>query len=309
MAMRSGLPLARQSLRLLAERQSDLPDPWPQGARDLFVELLSGGHRAIPVIESLDYFEVWTHLLPEWTPNRSRPQRNVYHRFTVDRHLLETVAEAARLTQRVRRPDLLLVAALLHDIGKGYPGDHTEVGVRLVGPIASRCGFSASDAEVLSRLVEHHLLLPDVATRRDLEDTQTIRGVAEKVETVEFLELLAALTEADSIATGPTAWGEWKAHLVETLAALVTDYISSDGSTRRKRRSFVTQQLESLMAEGETVVQGAGDTVTIVAPIEQEHLAGLFVPSPCAGLMFCKDVIQRSRHGSLSVPSCEPDTP
>ena len=170
------------------------------------------------------------------------------------------------MTQRVRRPDLLLVAALLHDIGKGYPGDHTEVGVRLVGPIASRCGFSASDAEVLSRLVEHHLLLPDVATRRDLEDTQTIRGVAEKVETVEFLELLAALTEADSIATGPTAWGEWKAHLVETLAALVTDYISSDGSTRRKRRSFVTQQLESLMAEGETVVQGAGDTVTIVAP-------------------------------------------
>ena len=91
--MRSGLPLARQSLRLLAERQSDLPDPWPHGARDLFVELLSGGHRAIPVIESLDYFEVWTHLLPEWTPNRSRPQRNVYHRFTVDRHLLETVAK------------------------------------------------------------------------------------------------------------------------------------------------------------------------------------------------------------------------
>ena len=71
--------------------------------------------------------------------------------------------------------------------------------------------ISASDAEVLSRLVEHHLLLPDVATRRDLEDTQTIRVVAEKVETVEFLELLAALTEADSIATGPTAWGEWSA--------------------------------------------------------------------------------------------------
>ena len=310
-AMRSGLPLARQSLRLLAERQSDLPDPWPQGARDLFVELLSGGHRAIPVIESLDYFEVWTHLLPEWTPNRSRPQRNVYHRFTVDRHLLETVAEAARLTQRVRRPDLLLVAALLHDIGKGYPGDHTEVGVRLVGPIASRCGFSASDAEVLSRLVEHHLLLPDVATRRDLEDTQTIRVVAEKVETVEFLELLAALTEADSIATGPTAWGEWKAHLVETLAVLVTDYISSDGSTRRKRRSFVTQQLESLMAEGETVVQGSGDTVTIVAP----DRAGTF--SRAAGALALRglDVLQADAYSSeagMAVSQfrvAEPDTP
>ena len=128
---------------LLAERQSALPDPWPQGARDLFVDLLGGGSRSIPVIESLDYFEVWTHLLPEWAPNRSRPQRNVYHRFTVDRHLLETVAEASRLAHRVSRPDLLVVASLLHDIGKGYPGDHTEVGMTLVGPIATRCGFSA----------------------------------------------------------------------------------------------------------------------------------------------------------------------
>ena len=130
------------------------------------------------MIESLDYFEVWTHLLPEWAPNRSRPQRNVYHRFTVDRHLLETVAEASRLAHRVSRPDLLVVASLLHDIGKGYPGDHTEVGMTLVGPIATRCGFSEVDAKVLIRLVEHHLLLPDVATRRDLEDMQTIRGVA-----------------------------------------------------------------------------------------------------------------------------------
>ena len=310
-SMRSGLPLARESLRLLAERQSDLPDPWPQGARDLFVQLLGGGHRAIPVIESLDYFEVWAHLLPEWAPNRSRPQRNVYHRFTVDRHLLETVAEAARLTQRVRRPDLLLMAGLLHDIGKGYPGDHTEVGMSLVGPIATRCGFSEADAEILIRLVEHHLLLPDVATRRDLEDVQTIRVVAEKVQTVEFLELLAALTEADSIATGPTAWGEWKAYLVETLAEATADYISSDGVTRLKRRSFVTEELESLMAEGETVVQGSGDTVTIVAP----DRAGTF--SRAAGALALRglDVLQADAYSSdagMAVSRfrvAEPDTP
>jgi len=310
-AMYSGLPLARESLGLFAERQADLPDPWPQGARDLFVELLKGGHRAIPVIESLDYFEVWTHLLPEWTPNRSRPQRNVYHRFTVDRHLLETVAEAARLTHRVRRPDLLLVAALLHDVGKGYPGDHTEVGMRLIGPIASRCGFPKEDAEVLSRLVEHHLLLPDIATRRDLEDLQTIRTVAEKVQTVEFLELLAALTEADSIATGPTAWGDWKAHLVETLAEGTADFISTDGSTRRKRRSFITDQLEGLMAEEETVVQGSGDTVTIVAP----DRAGIF--SRAAGALALRglDVLQADAYSSdagMAISQfrvAEPDTP
>ena len=248
-ASKSGLSLARESLGRLAQRQPDLPDPWPQGARELFVELLRGGPRAIPVIESLDYFEVWSRLLPEWTPNRARPQRNVYHRFTVDRHLLETVAEATRLAHRVPRSDLLLVAALLHDIGKGYPGDHTEVGMRLVGPIASRCGFSERDSLVLTRLVEHHLLLPDVATRRDLDDAQTLRAVAEKVQTVDFLELLAALTEADSIATGPTAWGDWKAHLVQTLTESTADFISSDGTTNRKRRSFVDEHIESLLTQ------------------------------------------------------------
>ena len=310
-AMYSGLPLARESLRLFADRQVDLPDPWPQGARDLFIELLKGGHRAIPVIEALDYFEVWTHLLPEWTPNRSRPQRNVYHRFTVDRHLLETVAEAARLTHRVQRPDLLLLAALLHDVGKGYPGDHTEVGMRLIGSIASRCGFSREDADLLSQLVENHLLLPDIATRRDLEDLQTIRTVAEKVQTVEFLELLAALTEADSIATGPTAWGDWKAHLVETLTEATADFISNDGSTRRKRRSFITEQIETLMAEEETVVQGSGDTVTIVA----QDRDGIF--SRAAGALALRglDVLQADAYSSdagMAVSQfrvVEPDTP
>ena len=310
-SMHSGLPIARHSLMLLAERQTALPDPWPQGARDLFVDLLGGGSRSIPVIESLDYFEVWTHLLPEWAPNRSRPQRNVYHRFTVDRHLLETVAEASRLAHRVSRPDLLVVASLLHDIGKGYPGDHTEVGMTLVGPIATRCGFSEVDAKVLIRLVEHHLLLPDVATRRDLEDMQTIRGVAEKVETVEFLELLAALTEADSIATGPTAWGDWKAHLVETLAEATATFISGEGGTRRRRRSFVTEEIEQLMAGGETFVQGAGDTVTIVAP----DRAGTF--SRAAGALALRglDVLQADAYSSnagMAVSQfrvAEPDAP
>ncbi len=305
------LPLARESLRRLAERQPELPDPWPHGARDLFVTLLRNGHRAIPVIESLDYFEVWSRLLPEWTPNRARPQRNVYHRFTVDRHLLETVAEAARLAHRVQRSDILVVAALLHDIGKGYPGDHTEVGMRLVGPIASRCGFSQLDSELLTRLVEHHLLLPDVATRRDLDDLQTLRAVAEKVQTVDFLELLAALTEADSIATGPTAWGDWKAHLVETLTESTADFISSDGATHRKRRSFVTEHIEALMAEGETIVEGSGDTVTVVAP----DRAGVF--SRAAGALALRglDVLQADAYSSdagMAVSQfrvAEPDTP
>ena len=116
----------------------------------------------------------------------------------------------------------------------------------------------------------------------------------EKVKTVEFLELLAALTEADSIATGPTAWGDWKAHLVETLAEATSDFISSDGSTHRRRRSFVTEELEALMAEEETVVQGSGDTVTIVA----HDRAGIF--SRAAGALALRglDVLQADAYSS-----------
>ncbi|GIT75793.1 MAG: hypothetical protein Ct9H300mP31_03240 [Acidimicrobiaceae bacterium] len=173
-------------------------------ARDLFVELLACGPAAVPVIEDLDHVGLFVLLGPEWEPCRSRPQRNAYHRFTVDRHLMETAAEASRLVDRVDRPDLLLVGALLHDIGKGYPGDHTEVGVDLMRTIGSRMGFSGADTDLLVAMVEHHLLLPDVATRRDLDDDGTIRSVADALGSIRLLELLGALTEADSIATGPS---------------------------------------------------------------------------------------------------------
>jgi [protein-PII] uridylyltransferase len=195
----------------------ELSDPWPPEARSLLVQLLAMGDRAVSVIESLDEAGLWSRLIPEWTPNRCKPQRNAYHRFTVDRHLLEAVARASDLVGRVQRPDLLLVGALLHDIGKGYPGDHTEVGMVLADTIARRFGFDDDDVDTIVLMVEHHLLLPDSATRRDLDDPATIRWVAACAGTNERLHLLHALTEADSIATGTSAWGTWKAGLVATL--------------------------------------------------------------------------------------------
>ena len=152
---------------------------------------------------------------------RARPQRNPYHRYTVDRHLLETAAHAARLSRFVGRPDLLVTAALLHDLGKGYEGDHTEVGVELSLIIGARMGFAPEDVTTLTALVEHHLLLPDVATRRDIDDPTTIERVATVVGSEPRLRLLAALTEADGLATGSAAWGPWKAELVSQLVERV----------------------------------------------------------------------------------------
>src|SRR6202035_4264614 len=117
------------------------------------------------------------------------------------------------------RPDLLLLGALLHDIGKGYPGDHTDAGVALLPDIGARLGLPARDVETLVELVRHHLLLPDTATRRDLDDPTTITNVARAAGDPVTLHLLGALTEADSRATGPSAWGSWKAGLVADLVA------------------------------------------------------------------------------------------
>jgi [protein-PII] uridylyltransferase len=192
-------------------------DPWSDVTREAFVALLALGRPAVDKIESLDQHGLFVRLLPEWAAVRNKPQRNAYHRFTVDRHLLECAALAAELTDTVERADLLLVGALLHDIGKGFPGDHTEVGMEVVHTVATRMGFAPDDVEVLVDLVRHHLLLPDTATRRDLDDPTTIDRVARAAGSRTTLHLLAALTEADSRATGPSAWGAWKAGLVTDL--------------------------------------------------------------------------------------------
>ncbi|MCP4850730.1 MAG: HD domain-containing protein, partial [Actinomycetia bacterium] len=156
-AARHDAYLQRGSLERLADHAEPLPVPWPAEARGLFFDLLAAGPAAIPVIEDLDQVGLFVLLVPEWEPCRSRPQRNAYHRFTVDRHLMEAAAEASRLVGQVERPDLLLVGALFHDIGKGYPGDHTVVGVDLLTTIAARMGYEGDDVDLLVAMVEHHL--------------------------------------------------------------------------------------------------------------------------------------------------------
>ncbi len=139
------------------------------------------------------------------------------HRFTVDRHLVQTCVELAPFLERVERPDLLVTAALLHDIGKGDDGDHSEVGAVIAGDIAGRMGFRAMDVAVVARLVRHHLLLVEAATTQDLDDPRSVAHVATAVGNVDTLELLAVLTRADALATGPQAWSPWRKQLVDTL--------------------------------------------------------------------------------------------
>lgn len=227
-AAQAGLPLSLHAVRRMAAATRPLPTPWPAEAREQLVTLLGSGQPTIDVWEALEAEGLITRLLPDWERVRCRPQRNAVHLWTVDRHLIETAVRASEFTRRVSRPDLLLVAALLHDIGKGWPGDHSVAGEIIAKDVATRIGFDRADVTVVSSLVRHHLLLIETATRRDLEDPATVRSVAEAVGSQGTLELLHALTEADALATGPAAWSSWRGSLVADLVKRVSAVLAGD---------------------------------------------------------------------------------
>ena len=280
-------PISRAALERLAARTLAPDDVWPPAVLNALLRLLGAGPPAIAAIEALDQQGVWLRYLPEWTPVRNRPQRNAYHRFTVDRHLLEAAANAAGLQSSVHRPDLLLLGALLHDIGKGQGGDHTEIGIKVVSSLGPRMGLSPRDVAVLESLVRLHLLLPDVATRRDLDDPDTAAAVAAAVGDQDTLELLAALTRADSLATGPAAWGNWKAGLVDRLVTQSAAVL--EGRTPPDtRRAELSPEERSLLAGGELSV-AYGDGLLRVAAPDQTGLL-----SAVAGILTLSGVYVRS---------------
>jgi [protein-PII] uridylyltransferase len=261
-AAQAGLVLAPRTLARLADCPP-LPVPWPHAARDSLAALLGAGGAAIAVWEALDQEGLICELFPDWERVRNRPQRNPLHTYTVDRHLIETAARAAALTRDVARPDLLLLAALLHDIGKGWPGDHRVTGEVVARDTARRMGLPAGDTALVASAVRHHLLLPHTATRRDLADPQTVAQVTMAVGSRHLLELLHALAIADGQATSPAAWTDWKAALVADLVRRVAAALG--GQAPPAPLPLRPEQLE-LASAGVPAALLSGSEITVVAP-------------------------------------------
>ncbi|BCL16216.1 bifunctional uridylyltransferase/uridylyl-removing enzyme [Micromonospora sagamiensis] len=267
------LPIARATCEWLAAYCPPLPSPWPAEARTALVTLLGAGPGLVAAWETCDRYGLVDAWLPEWPRLRSLPQHNPVHRYTVDRHLVQAAAEASRFAREVDRPDLLLLGAFLHDIGKGLPdasgavADHSVLGVPLAEAVATRVGLPPAEVALIGTLVRLHLLLPDVATRRDLDDPVTITRVAEAVGDIVTLDLLHALVRADAAATGPAAWSGWKGRLVADLV-------------RRVRTALDTGALPAppapdpaLLAGPLPVVHLTDDTVAVAAADRRGLLA------------------------------------
>jgi len=210
--------LAPATAARLVRECPPLPEPWPDEARDALISLLASGPGLLPVWETLEETEALGGFLPEWDRIRTLPHASPIHRFTVDRHVIETCIEASALIRHVARPDVLLVAALLHDIGKGGLTEHSVAGEPMARAIATRMGFDAAAVDLIALLVRHHLLLSEIATSRDPDDPATVETLVAKVSGPEALGLLRALTEADSRAASAKAWSTWRAGLVDRLA-------------------------------------------------------------------------------------------
>ena len=269
--------LAPTTAARLAREGKPLGDPWPDDARDLFVRLLAAGPGLLGVWETLDETGALERVLPEWERVRLLPHASVVHRFTVDRHLVETCIEASSLIRRVARPDVLMVAALLHDIGKGQLTEHCVAGEPIARAIAVRIGFDEREADLIAALVRWHLLLPETATTRDPDDPATVETVTKRVTDREELELLAALTEADAKATSEKAWTAWRASLVRTLvrrteAALDDEPVPDERGARGRRPRRTCRPIPRAVSvqvddrpDGSRVTVVSGDRIGLLA--------------------------------------------
>jgi [protein-PII] uridylyltransferase len=260
-AARTGLPIHYRTRRLVSANL-DLVDEELRSSKymaEAFLQALQDGERPLEVLDAMLDTGILAAYIPEFSEIKSLAQHDVYHVHTVDRHLLQTVAELhglkeeeSRIFMALESPHILYLAALLHDIGKGRGGHHAERGAEIVKDIGKRMGLSSEECACISFLVQNHLSLVHIAMRRDMEDETLILKCAKEIQDIERLNMLYLLSVADSRATGPTVWNDWKASLVHDLYLKITLFL--EGSEvydyhRIQALDWMKQQIASMLGE------------------------------------------------------------
>lgn len=324
----SGLRLAEAAATLrkpLDQRAHDglrnalsAADKWDERMRTAFFDLLRSP-RADVALESIDHAQGWDLLMPEWNEIRGRAQHDPYHRYTVDAHSFVAVGQirqvlnedplARAVAEEAGDLSDLYLATLLHDIGKGTGTDHSVVGERISSTICARMGIAG---DVVTRLVRHHLLLADTATRRDIDDGTVVQATADAVADARTLRLLYILSAADGRATGPEAWTPWKASLV---ASLYRKALTALETGELPLRTDVAVKASELEAYEPTL---SGRTADILATMPPSYLESsvwdmadevtLLLASPARGEMRMR-LREGSHPGQSVITICVLDRP
>ncbi|HIJ77721.1 MAG: [protein-PII] uridylyltransferase [Desulfobulbaceae bacterium] len=229
-AARTGLKIHHRSRKLVSANLHLIDDKLRRSKRmaKAFFEILHLADNPGKILATMLDTGLLTAYIPEFNQVHSLAQHDVYHINTVDRHLLQSVSEVKNLFAKetpfanINSPQILLLAALLHDIGKGHRDDHSQRGAELARQIGERLAMAEDEVNCLCFLIEKHLFLTITALRRDLEDEEFIRECAKQIKSPERLAMLYLLSLADAKATGPTAWNDWKDSLLLELSLKIT---------------------------------------------------------------------------------------
>ncbi len=220
-------------------------------ANRIFMEILTAEKDPEPALRRMNEAGVFGRFIPDFGRVVALMQYNMYHSFTVDEHTLfalgilhgiergrlaEEAPIASEVVHKVLSRRVLYLAVLLHDIAKGRPGDHSELGAKVAERLGPRLGLSDEETETVAWLVLHHLAMSDTAFKRDIDDPRTIETFGDLVQSTERLNLLLVLTVADIRAVGPNTWNNWKAALLRELYWRTEEYLSGGLTTEGRQR-------------------------------------------------------------------------
>lgn len=320
------LKLLRRSLRLVNAELRANPE-----ANALFLDVLTDRSDPELHLRRMNEAGVLGRFIPDFGRIVSMMQFNMYHHYTVDEHLLRTIANLSRIergeletevpvsteiTRNLKDRVPLYVALLLHDIAKGRPQDHSLAGAKIARELCPRLGLDERETELVAWLVEDHLVMSMVAQQRDLNDRKTILDFSEKVQTLERLKLLTVLTVCDIRAVGPGVWNGWKGQLLRTLY-YETEPVLTGGfsqTSRKQRFAHARGKLAERLADWPEAERSAYielhyQNYFLTVPLEDQRRHADFVRS-CGGEAELATIVRTDAYQAMTeITILAPDHP
>ena len=261
----SRIPLSIEARRVASEFRHLVDEQMRSDPRSIkvFKRILGLSYWEFNVLNVMLSTGILQQLIPEFAALVNKIQYNHYHLFPVDKHSIRCVQIInsfkdpgttmvdtlyASVYKEIRNKNVLLVAGLLHDIGKSDPAkEHSKRGARIAGPILDRLGFNTTEKEDIVFLIENHLLLAKTATRRDIFDEETAVFTANSVGKIRLLRMLFLLTVADSKATGPKAWNDWTENLIKDLFLKTMGILKTGELASKKTQRLIDKKKKDVL--------------------------------------------------------------